>query len=848
MSESEPDFEKYRGTAGAEVKTANVSGNDHALKQKLGNEDDAKERIYDAKIAGERFVQFYDDSAAAIREYLSNAETACIRRAKHELLDAGFSENDIPSEVADLLEMAKEECGYEPLIEVTYNRKADDTRFIIEDNGIGISTEEYQVLQRIGYSASHMDGERLGQFGMGFMSGFQLTSVNGVFRMYTRSYLTDEAYSTAEYVANCEFLDAAPQEYGTKFEFPGFGEAGKQINIPSKVDEYCEGMRVPVLYRDFDESGDETHRSDDYLPRNMEDDYSDDSMTVVYEDEFFKAVMSPDSPENRRSLVTYNVTMPIRRNCDEWGSDPKFDAPWKFDFRGKKENGPIVACESDPSVVGLIPKEDSKYERLVDDFKDECIRMSEVPDDAIKMPDPASSRDSYKNGHDGFWRHVSRKLNEKWAEVAREHFVGLDTWDDFVEMEREDKQALFRAYGQFGPSYGDNEPDNIQETLEDNLDVTVPLDVCEKIDQSRKSVLVVQRGSDRAHTKKATKKRKIWKIIDNAPDGVYIGKSISQKKAEIAWGLGETDVVRVESTDKYAEYEDNWGWAKLKDLPSRNLGEKLPELDDDIIEKYEDTSASASNNTKSTGGNGRDPEVARIKVRTGAGRRRDFKVWRVSDLVDKLEQDEMFHAGRSCRYVILFDNDTSARTAANHAKGYKGIAATCVPKYVKEYLKTKQNVYESYDDLRAELAGCDVTLSDDTEMDIRDVPSSDMLIFADREVRDYFEDRPEELAELLDYDSDEYDRYTFLMASDLDDPWDAETDATVAVVGDASRPDLADYDRHKDDYFDLRLRDEFGDVDKSSDEYEALFGYRHGDPNRSTKETLLEIAADADCL
>lgn len=123
MSESaltKEELAEYRSTAGAEVKTADVSDDDHPLKQTLGEQ---KERVYDAKIAGERFVQFYDDSAAAIREYLSNAETACIRRARHELLDAGVDEADVPANVADLMEMAREVADYEPLIEVTYNRK-----------------------------------------------------------------------------------------------------------------------------------------------------------------------------------------------------------------------------------------------------------------------------------------------------------------------------------------------------------------------------------------------------------------------------------------------------------------------------------------------------------------------------------------------------------------------------------------------------------------------------------------------------------------------------------------------------------------------------------------------------
>jgi len=850
MSQTESDLEKYRGTAGSEVKTADVASDDHALKSVIGDEEGSQERIYDPTMAGERFVQFYDDSAAAIREYLSNAETACIRRAEHELSEAGISEDEIPGEVSGVLDMAKEEAGYEPLIEVTYNRKSDETRLIIEDNGIGISTEEYQVVQRVGYSTSHDEGSRLGNFGMGWLSGFQLTSVNGMFKMSTKSRLTDEAYSTAEYVANFEMLDQSPDEYGTRFEFPSFGEAAKNIDIPSKVSEFADGMTIPVLYRDFDASGQETHRSDDFLPTRMEDDYADDSMVIMFENEYFKAVMSPDSKENGRGTHTFNISMPIRRNTDSFGSNNKFNAKWTWDFRGKKEDGPIVHCPSDPSLVGLVPKEDTTYDGLLEDFQEKCVPMSRVPDDAVSMPEPASSRDSFKSGNDDFWKYVSTKLQEEWADVAKERFVELDSWQDFKDMERDEKEALFRAYSEFGPKYSDAEPETIQDELEDNLGVTIDKDLGMRLHESQSKVQVVSRGSNRAHTKGAAHGKQIWKVIDEAPDGVYMGVSVSQKKADIVWGLGDTHVVRVDSTDEYDEYSSDWGWEKMKSLPSRKLAEKLPELSQDIIDRYDGVDASSSNNTrssKSTGGNGQDPDTYRAKVRVGSNSRKYFTTWKVDNLVEKLEDGDSFSTGRySCKYLIIKDDDTSARQTASAASRRESIAATRVPKYVYQYLATIDNVYESQQELYDDLAGVDVTLSDNTTMGLQELPSTDMLLSVGQETQDYFEDRVEDFVEILGYDPDDYDRFTFIDASDLDDSWEVETDAKVIkTAGSNSFSEFEDYTYKSDSFADFKFEDRIGDMDKDSDEFEALFGYRYGEASGSTKETLIDIAQKA---
>jgi hypothetical protein len=853
MSRSESDqidnLEKYRSDAGVESKTADISSDDHALKKAFGSGDDQKSFKFDAEIIAERISNWYDSDGATIREFLSNAETACIRRAKMELENAG---KDVPTEITEVLEKAKAECNYDPVIEVTYNRKSDDTRLIVEDNGCGIDVEEYQVLRNIGYSATH-DQSGVGDgFGMGIMSFAQLTGTHGMMKFSTHSFPSEDreetAYSVAMYVTNLEFLDGEPSDYGTRFEFPAFSSDAQNINIPEKVEEFSEGMVVPVIYRDFDSSGKETSRSDDYLPTRMEDAYSDDSMVIIYEDEFFKAVMSPDSKEIGRGRTTYNISMPIRRNCDEFGSEPRFEAPWKWDYRGKKENGPIVNCPSDPSLEGLVPKEDTKYDKLLPDLQEKCVPMSEVPDDAVSMPEPASSRDSFKSGHDDFWQYVSEKLNEAWSDIAKERFEELDSWDDFLDMDREQKNALFRAYDHFGPKYDDATRDTIHDTLKDSLGVSLDKDLGERLHESKSFVRVVSRGSGRAHTKGATSSKHIWKVIDEAPDGIYMGKSISQKKAEIVWGLGETHIVRLDSDETYSEYEQDWGWEKAKDLPNRNLKEKLPELDDDVAEKFENVSDSQSNNTKSTGGNGKNPKTFRGRVRVGSNSRKYFSNHKLDKLAEKLQDDEHIRAGHyECRYLIVCKNDVSARGVASRAEKRNDIGAIRVPEYAYDYLVSQPNAYESKDALRDDVAGTEITLSDGTTKDLQDLSSDQCLLVGSSHIEDDYEGREDRLVELLDYDSDEFEQYTWLNASEFNGSWGAETDATViSMKGSGNFKDFNDYNYHGMTANDLYMRDKLGEKDDmDSEKYNALFGYRYGNPDGDELRTLVDIAADA---
>lgn len=697
----EVDVEKYRSTAGADPSMSDISSDEHALKQQFGDDEDAKSFEYEAELMGERVAQWYDDPAAALREYLSNAETAEVRRAKMELKNAGL---DVPDEVTQVLQKAKETCDYEPVIEVTHRKKPESTSLTIEDNGCGITTTEYLVLKKIGYSASHADGDRLGQFGMGFMSGFQLTGVENPFKMQTRSYpcadqdREENAYSLLAFVTNFEYLDQLRDGYGTRFDFPNFSEKASDIDVRGKIDEFAEGMRVPVLYREFDESGTECY-NEDYLPTALETDYPDDELTVVYEDEFFKAVMSPVEPEGR-SYVTYNISMPIRRNTSGFKDRPTYNAPWTWDFRGKVEDGPIVVCESDDSVVGKTPIASAKYERLPDERQEDAIPRSEVPDDAIVMPTPASSRDSYEGGHDEFWTYVSKRLMEAWGDIAADRFDALDNWSDFETLDDDDRTALLRAYDQFGPATIDNEPSTVQEEIEDGTGVTVPESVCKRLDLLQREVRVVDEGCDRPHYKRNTSPMKIWEVLDEY-ETVYMAKSISKRAAEIVWGLEEPSaLVRIDDdasvTERYETYGELYGWTPTKKIPRTGLTEKLPSLDDDVANEWEDTSA--TKNTNSSGGSrtSRNPKSKRITIRHGTNSPRRMSSSRAGEVYDELDNGGSVKMGShaTAEILMLYKETEISGSAAPTSSASKrhNIGVSAVPNYVYKYLKDADNV------------------------------------------------------------------------------------------------------------------------------------------------------------
>lgn len=758
--DDEFEIEEYRTEEGIERKTADVSSDGHALKQSLGATDSAKERKLDVTIGAERFVDLYESPDAALREMLANSESACLDRARIELRSNGY---DVPDSNQALLDEAKEKCGYEPQVDVTHQRKPEANTLTLSDNGCGISTNRYEVIQNIGYSTSKDESSNVGMFGVGWYAAFTLCGKENYFEMVTRSVKSDETYGTMEYLGNVEYLDRRRDSYGTTFQFPAFCQSAKNISVADAVEKYSQGLRVTVVYREFDESGEEVDASEEYTPHRIEDDYSNDVLVVTAENDFFKAVMSPEDID--RSPVTYNISMPIQRNVERgYKSYNKLGAKWQYDVRLLREDGPICDCDSDESLVGKVPIEDSKYERKVArqtgfvsehmvtqsrgetvdggehagseviarrelfsldcEASEEFVPLSEVPDDAVSMPKPSSSRDGYEKGNDDFWKHVSNAVMDAWKDMASDRFHSLDSWQGFLDMSESEQEGLVRAYNQFGPDYGTNEPGNIQDELDDQFGASVPESVCSKLDNLNQSYHVVEKNADNPRLVSASDNTNIRDILRDY-DEVYVGKTMNKKRCMLVWGMPEdTAVVRLED-GVYDDVIDLWGWTKLTDVPVKNVREKLPQVDDDVLDEWADRSTEPVTQQRSNTSSrrtSRNPETKTVTVRTGLRSRRKMNDIKAGRLFDKLDSEDRFctssrgHRTKG-KYLVLFDQTEIAGTTppTSGCSRRDGIAAAAVPKYVYNYLIDAENAVDSFEAATDKIARDELDQFPDTE-------------------------------------------------------------------------------------------------------------------------------------
>ncbi len=354
-AEAREQFEPARGSIPQEI---DVAEDEHPIKQALGKSSHRKLKAHEGTL-GERFAFRYSRSEAFIREYLANAETGCIRRARYELKQVDSDEYDgewfESHTIAELLDEAREVTGYHPIIEVHSSPEgASMDRFRIEDNGIGISVNEFIGLKELGLSASHDEGTQLGQFGQGVMSVFNAVGEYGELTLETYSRRDGANYRERFRITGFNDLPGTRDNYGTTWKIPAFSDEAADMDIEEAMEEYTEAMYVPVIYHTYDGDGTKQGK-EEYTYTPLAELVSDTEPAFVYEDEYVEAVMSPAISNPK----TFLVSQPIERGC----TNGSFDAPAKFHLRIKKENGCIYkSTHEDRDNTGLIPVVEDRFE------------------------------------------------------------------------------------------------------------------------------------------------------------------------------------------------------------------------------------------------------------------------------------------------------------------------------------------------------------------------------------------------------------------------------------------------------------------------------------------------------
>jgi len=349
---SEDSFKPYyqRGIASVQHRNIDAAGDDHPF----GDEARAFEadlRHLIRKVADD----LYESWEATIREYLANAETACLKTKT-------YVDNPSKSPYSSMIV----DDSYQPKVEVEWNESED--RLTISDNGIGMAAEEVdEIFRQIGHSAARDDGSLSGQFGMGALSFVKLVGLDSAMLMTSHSRLNDDNASYYVTLAGIEPIRGSldDDEYGTVFQMTP-QDSIHSMSIRDTIEQYAQWMRVPVRYEEIDSDG-RISFQEDYGNKKLYDGYGDDKICLGAKKEgYFEAYCSPDA--RGRTLL---LSMKINRNDGRYSSTQKHDAPFSFDVRILDESGRVI--KSSNGNEGLMPVSRADYVEMLKEARDPHI-------------------------------------------------------------------------------------------------------------------------------------------------------------------------------------------------------------------------------------------------------------------------------------------------------------------------------------------------------------------------------------------------------------------------------------------------------------------------------------------
>jgi len=337
MSEDNNDGEINYNRSLTTVQHRNIdaSGDDHVLGDEPLDWEVESMRALIKNISED----LYSSWEATVREYIANAETACLRVQEYiEEGDSDFFDGDL---IVDE--------PYEPRIDITWDRQ--NNKFTIEDNGIGMSKFTLtEVFRKVGNSGNADTGNYSGEFGQGVLSFYQIEGEDSML-MVTHSRQTDENYAANISVAGAEPImgERGADEYGTRFEMT---PKNPDWNLRRAVEKYAEYSRVTIRYEEINENGEEAF-NEDYGGKTLYDEYDKhEVMADVSVDGAFDAIASPNA-----SNKTLLLSMPINRG----GSIELSKLDTNVDVQLHDESGKVFSGPNE----GKIPIARSEYEAML---------------------------------------------------------------------------------------------------------------------------------------------------------------------------------------------------------------------------------------------------------------------------------------------------------------------------------------------------------------------------------------------------------------------------------------------------------------------------------------------------
>jgi hypothetical protein len=374
MSEDNTNVNVQTAKSSVNHRNIDAAGEDHPF----GSE--AQEFTADLRTLIRRVAdELYESWEATIREYLANAETACLRA--QEYVETGSTAITDSELIID--------DSYQPKVEVVWDKQED--KVTIQDNGIGMSAETVdEVFRQIGRTTGRDEGQYSGNFGQGVLSFVKVVGLDNAMIMTSNSRVNGDNAAYYVTLAGVEpIMGSLPDDqYGTKFQMTPQGD----FNIRDAVETYAEWMRVPVRYEEVGQDGSIVFQ-EDYGDKSLFEEYEDNRICLgARQKGAFEAYASPDA--DARTLL---LSMNIDRNDGKY-EPGQHEAPFPFDVRLLDESGKVI--ESSSGNEGLMPTPRSEYEGMLKEARHPYISEELLNQGDVLAQELEESSDSrYEDGY-----------------------------------------------------------------------------------------------------------------------------------------------------------------------------------------------------------------------------------------------------------------------------------------------------------------------------------------------------------------------------------------------------------------------------------------------------------------
>lgn len=776
--EPEPDYQKARHEVGQ--KNLEAADVDHPLAIASGSTGSIEQKVDNEVVLDYLSDKIYGGPDSTIREYLANAETACIRAAETMLKqDCGFEEDDFytvdedhpdyddnENENSDsqpqrrmfpreILSAAEDHVGYDPTIEIEWYEA--DNLLVVQDNGIGFTPREVtDVLAVTGHSGVRDRGDMSGQFGMGVMSAHKVCGKEGSYTLITRTRRTDvPEWAQMSFAAYC-YLGGYDQiegkfpegSYGSRFELPiqedlddKYGSRYTNDHIVTDwVGKYAEYMRVPVLYHHFKDG--ETVADDEFGDKEFADDYNGAVLTIDRPE--FLAKSYPSASDD-----TLLLSMPIERNYRYSPSG----APWGVDIRLRNESGVVV----EGPHKGLMPVDKAEYDGMDEARRKQYVCKTEVDDRDVTVPEPDASRDGLQKD-DRFWDWLGNEFEQMYHKEIARTASSVSDLDDLRTLAAQypNQFSFFMTGMESIKPYIINEDDAAEyvDVIETEVGVSFTEDFAGKLLVLQQGVEIAPRDTEGVNKKRNRKQSRVWRILRDAANGgtVYMGVNVNQKRSEVVWNTHEhNQVARIDKSSHYQKYLDI-GWEKLQTVPYSESSKGAEQFS--LPSKFK---AGASNSSSSSNA-GLEPSHRSLTVRRSSGRGKTANC-SVASIESKLEDYHENDVGQGIQIgysnyateLILFPSSTDRNMSDwyNVISPHDGRAcATCI-NGVYDYLKGTPGIMH-IDDLIDDADDVTITTSEG-EMPISEGGDELLIHVVSSEYMERFRDENvmQELAEML---------------------------------------------------------------------------------------------------